>query len=148
MRSSTIAVFALFAALVAVAPSALAQRGEGTLQQSTNGRTQGGNATTAVAARNGRVQQQVDLLQQRLNLTADQKAKIATILNNTEGTIETANRETSDAGSRIRKGQAAFREANTGINNVLTPQQQEQFRALEADLNRIREAGPSGSTTR
>jgi septal ring factor EnvC (AmiA/AmiB activator) len=130
-----------------VAPSAFAQRDaqQSVQQQTAPARTQP-NAATAAQARNGRVQQQVDLLQNRLNLTAEQRVKVINILNNTEGTIETANRETADAGSRIRKGQAAFREANTGINAVLTPQQQEQFRALEPQLNTIREAGPNGTS--
>jgi hypothetical protein len=99
------------------------------------------NNTNATLSQQGRtaVDRQMTIIQGKVrNLNATQLQTIRTQLETASLEVEAAARATGDSATRIRRGQAAFRTADTGINNVLTPEQQTQYRAAEAELTGIR----------
>lgn len=82
-------------------------------------------------------------LNQRLNLTVDQRAKIKPIVMDAATRIQALHRD------EVQKGSQIIRTANESIQALLTPEQQVQLQQLEQEReksfqNRIRSWGPSG----
>jgi hypothetical protein len=102
----------------------------------------GGGAANAVATQprvRPAVQQQLDLIKQKVTgITPAQEATILGQLNTAQDTVDATARSGADSGTRVRKGQAAFRTADTNILNALTPAQQGQYRSSQQQLYGVR----------
>ena len=80
----------------------------------------------------------IDQLAERLNLTADQKAKVQEIFSDTREQLRAVRQETEPKMADIR------RQADGRLQTVLTPEQWQQFQKLREERGRRGPGGPGG----
>ena len=90
----------------------------------------------------------LQMLTKRLDLTADEQAKIKPILD-TEQTDMQANRQNTALSQEDRraKNKEIRDAANTQINAVLTPDQQTKFAAMQQEMQNRRHGGAGGGSS-
>jgi Spy/CpxP family protein refolding chaperone len=80
----------------------------------------------------------MEQLSERLNLNADQKTKVEQILADTREQLRALRRESEPRVNDIR------RQADERLQQVLTPEQWQQFQTIQGEMRGRRGRGPRG----